>query len=56
MSENPGHCPSEAIGKRVNVVLANGRKVSGVPADGSHGVNWAKRGDNFDIREWELAS
>lgn len=56
MKLNPGHCPREAKGKRVRVILANGREVAGSwPADGSGGCRWSITGFDFDIAEYEVA-
>lgn len=63
MTPNPGHLPIEAIGKRVNVLLANGRPGStddnpmsppGWAADGRGGCRWSRTGHPFDIAEYEV--
>jgi hypothetical protein len=53
---NPGYIPREAVGKRVNVKLANGRLASDWAADGRAGCRWSRRGDPFDIEEFEVAA
>lgn len=56
---NPGHCPPEAEGKRVRVVLNNGYdtasdRPTGWPADGRDGCSWRRSSrDPWAIREWE---
>jgi hypothetical protein len=56
MKPNPGYLPSEAIGKRVAVRLANGIPVPppGWPADGKGGCNWRLNGHPFNIAEFEV--
>lgn len=63
MTPNPGHLPTEAIGKRVRVRLANGRdgrsddnpmSPPGWAADGRGGCSWALTGSPFDIAEYEV--
>jgi hypothetical protein len=58
---NPGHCPEEAVGKRVRVKLANGRigktddnpmTPDGWAADGKGGCNWRITGSPFDIANY----
>ncbi len=56
MKPNPGHCPPEAIGRHVRVLLANGSIAGPWPADGKGGACWDRRGYRFDIAEYELAS
>ena len=52
---NPGHCPPEALGKRVNVRLRNGRVCEGWMADGKGGCPWSMPGNDHDIVAYELA-
>lgn len=64
MKPNPGHCPDDAIGKRVIVKLANGliqgkEPVSstaprGWAADGRWGCRWTRTGHPYDIAEYEV--
>lgn len=54
MIPNPGHCPAEAAGKRVNVWLANGRKADDWAADGRTGCDWRLTGHPFAIQFYEL--
>ena len=63
MKPNPGHCPTEAIGKRVVVRLAHGgigradpnpTSPPGWAADGRTGCRWSKSGSPFDIAEYEV--
>ena len=58
MRRNPGHCPVEAMGKRVRVQLAHGgigrtddnpMSPPGWAADGKSGCNWRRTGSPFDI-------
>lgn len=63
MTPNPGHCPEEAIGKRVRVRLADGEIAKDVPgappgwaADGRNGCTWLRRQFPFDIAEYEVIS
>lgn len=63
MTPNPGHCPEEAVGKRVRVRLADGslaKDIAGAPrgwaADGRNGCTWAIRKFPFDIAEYEVIS
>jgi len=52
---NPGHCPRDAQGKRIRVILANGRPAKGDwAADGKTGCRWTKTGSPFDIAEYEV--
>ncbi len=53
MTPNPGSCPAEAAGKRVNVLLASGA-VREWPADGKLGCIWRVRGIPADITEYEV--
>jgi len=53
--KNPGHLPPEAAGKRVNVVLNNGRRCANWAADGRDKCNWHQSGHPYDIAEWELS-
>jgi len=40
---NPGHCPEEARGKRVRVILNDGEEAkTSWPADGKGGCRWAR--------------
>jgi hypothetical protein len=55
--ENTGFLPNEARGKRVRVVLRNGRRPAEPwPADGKFGCNWSLSGHAFDIVQWEIAN
>lgn len=54
MKRNPGHLPPEAVGKRVNVRLANGAVGRDWPADGKGGCRWSITGHPFDIAEFEV--
>lgn len=55
MRTNPGHCPREAAGKRVRVVLRNGmRPAESWAADGKTGCRWTLEGHPFDIAEYEV--
>ena len=55
MKPNRGHCPPEAQGKRVNVILRNGeRGKSSWAADGRSGCRWTLGGDPFDIIQYEV--
>ena len=63
MTPNPGHCPTEAMGKRVRVWLAHGREASyddnpmsppGWAADGKGGCNWTLTGSAFDIAFYQV--
>ncbi len=59
LARNPGHCPSEASGKRVRVILRNGtdntkKTPSGWPADGRDGCNWSTKLGPFSIEQWEV--
>lgn len=63
MRPNPGHPPREATGKRVCVMLANGRAGAcdpnpmsppGWAADGQGGCRWSLTGHPFDIAEYEV--
>jgi len=58
MKPNPGYCPSEAIGRRVAVRLANGITVlaPGWPADGKAGCDWRRNGHPYNIAEYEVLS
>lgn len=60
---NLGHCPPEAEGKRVRVLLANGRigatddnamSPPGWAADGRGGCRWSLTGSPFDIAQYEV--
>ena len=53
--ENTGRMPRRAAGKRVKVVLANGRIAEGDwAADGRAGCRWTITGHPFDIAGWKL--
>lgn len=63
MTPNPGHLSPEAIGKRVRVVLANGRRgrsddsptsPPGWAADDRAGCRWTRTGHPFDIAAYEV--
>lgn len=63
MKPNPGHLPDDAIGKRVRVILTNGRPGDedgrsdtppGWSADGKGGCSWAITGHDFDIAFYEV--
>lgn len=64
MKANPGHCPVEAIGKRVIVRLTNGAECGreavsptapvGWPADGRQGCRWSRPGTPHDIAFYEV--
>jgi len=63
VKRNPGHLPSEAIGKRVRVKLEHVGKGATDPnpmsplgwaADGKGGCNWRRSGNPFDIAEYEV--
>jgi len=61
MRRNPGYLPHDAAGRRVRVILANGKEGRSDPAgppgwaaDGKGGCCWARRGFDFDIREYEV--
>lgn len=54
MKQNPGHCPIDATGKRVNVWLGNGRKVQDWSADGRSGCDWTLSGHAFAIAFYEV--
>lgn len=63
MSPNPGHCPPQATGKRVRVVLRNGTRHGHVPVNtdskmgwAAETTNWHLTGSMFDVVEWELAA
>lgn len=56
--KNPGRCPADAKGRRVEVKLANGEVAKGDPnpmsppgwaADGPNGLKWERRGFDFDV-------
>ena len=60
---NHGFCPDQAAGKRVRVILADGRtgkcddnpmSPPGWPADGRDGCRWSITGSPFDIAEYEV--
>lgn len=63
-NRNPGHCPEEAKGKRVRVVLAHGREPAydenpmsppGWAADGKGGCDWRRRSRGYPFNiEWYL--
>lgn len=56
MRPNPGHCPDEAIGRRVRVALRNGsRPADAWAADGRGGCRWSLTGSPFDVVEYEVA-
>ena len=63
MRPNAGYLPLEAEGKRVRVVLANGREGAtddnpmsppGWAADGKGGCRWSRTGQAFDIAQYEV--
>lgn len=63
MTRNPGHLPSDAVGKRVHVVLAHGGRgrtddnptsPPGWAADGRQGCRWTRTGCRFDIDYYEV--
>lgn len=65
MKPNPGKCPPEAKGKRVNVILANGNPSKtysdidpmlkpGWAADGKNGCRWSITGEPWDIAMYEV--
>lgn len=54
MRRNPGHLPSDAVGKRVDGVLANGRAFTDWAADGRTGCRWSRKGEPHDIDEYEV--
>ena len=63
MKRNPGHLPSDAIGKRVRVRLAHGgigacddnpMSPPGWAADGRTGCRWTRTGQPFDIDFYEV--
>jgi len=62
MQPNRGYLPSEAIGKRVRVLLADGainRDVDpsappGWAADGKGGCRWSLTGRPHDIAQYEV--
>lgn len=66
MNPNPGHCPEDAIGKRVIVRLADGSVCGRDPvsstsprgwaADGRNGCRWTLTGQPSDIAEYEVIS
>jgi hypothetical protein len=49
---NPGSRPYEAAGKRVNVVLACGKRCENWAADTTR---WSRTGHSHDIDMWEFA-
>jgi len=60
---NPGHLPTEAIGKRVRVRFPDGREgrcddnpmsPPGWAADGRGGCRWSLTGRPHDIAEYEV--
>lgn len=53
MKPNPGHLPSEAIGKRVRVELVRGSSFE-APAEGRNAPIWTLRGSPFDIARYEV--
>ncbi len=54
MKRNPGHLPADAVGQRVDGVLANGRTFSDWAADGRGGCDWRRRGNAFDIDRYAV--
>lgn len=57
MTRNPGRLPKEAVGKRVRVVLVNGRRPEqSWPADGPGACNWRRTGSPFDIDFYEVVA
>ncbi|HEX8402274.1 MAG TPA: hypothetical protein VF628_11285 [Allosphingosinicella sp.] len=63
MTANPGHLPTDAIGKRVAVQLAGGAesKIDNGPmvppgwaADGKGGCRWTLTGCPFDIARYRV--
>lgn len=57
MKPNPGHCPAEAAGKRVRVIMRDGSTSKGDwAADGRSGCRWSLTGCRFDIKEYEVVS
>lgn len=54
MLPNPGRCPREAIGKRVNIELRNGRVCHNWAADGQSGCRWTLTNNDWDIAFYEV--
>lgn len=63
MKRNPGYLPSDAMGKRVVVLLANGMRGGndngpahppGWAADGRGECRWTRTGHPFDIERYEV--
>ena len=55
MKPNPGQCPPDAEGRRVNVLLRNGSRGEGWAADGRSGCRWSTENSPHDIVEYEVA-
>lgn len=56
MIPNPGKLPREAVGKRVNVELRNGRVCMNWAADGQSGCRWTLTKDGWDIAFYQVLS
>ena len=58
MTPNPGHCPTEARGKRVRVKLRNGSTFEAMADQVARGLklDWRLTGSSADVIEWGLAS
>ncbi|SEM72891.1 hypothetical protein SAMN05192583_1015 [Sphingomonas gellani] len=56
MKPNPGHLPTDAMGKRVRGELENGMPFAGWPADGSGACNWRRTGHPFEIARYEVVA
>lgn len=56
MIRNRGKCPTDAEGKRVRVLLANGAIAGPWPADGKAGCRWTIVGHPFDIKKYEVVA
>lgn len=59
MTPNPGYLPSDAIGKRVFVLLENGmdnrdRDPAAAPGWSAESASWRRTGHPFDIAEYEV--
>ncbi len=54
MPPNPGYLPAEAVGRRIDGVLANGRRFTDWAADGRAGCSWKHTGGGFDIETYEV--
>lgn len=54
MKRNPGRLPADAIGKRIDGVLANGRPFTDWAADGRSGCCWNRTGSGFDIDSYSV--